>query len=216
MASSGIIVVDDDEMVREVLSRQLGEQGFDVSVASDGREAWDMIREKGCEVLITDLEMPRMTGQELIEKIKDHSPATIVIVLTGHGSLDSAREAIHAGCDEYLLKPLQDTKEITLVVKRCLDRHRLLMQAIVCKRINMAKSMLIHETTDELVEPAHNLLNAIDGLVLSLKKKDTERMLALAEVVKKNIEEITYAVGKLAESSGRLKAVENGEPRKDI
>ena len=216
MASSGIIVVDDDEMVREVLSRQLAEQGYGVSVASDGREAWDMVREKGCEVLITDLDMPRMTGQELIEKVKDHSPATVVIVLTGHGSLDSAREAIHAGCDEYLLKPLQDIKEITLVVQRCLDRHRLLMQAIVCKRINMAKSALIHETTDELVGPAHNLLNAIDGLVTSIKEKNTEQIMALAEVVKSNIEDITYAVGKLADSSEKLKAVESGEPRKDM
>jgi two-component system, NtrC family, response regulator AtoC len=165
MAYSGIIVVDDDEMVREVLSRQLAEQGYDVSVASDGQEAWDMIREKGCEVLITDLDMPKMTGQELIATVKGHSPATVVIVLTGKGTLDSAREAIHSGCDEYLLKPLQDVQEISLVVKRCLDRHHLLMQAIVCKRINMAKSTLIHDITDELVGPAHNLLKVVDGLV---------------------------------------------------
>jgi DNA-binding NtrC family response regulator len=210
MAFSGIIVVDDDEMVREILSRQLKEQGYNVSVASDGQEAWDMVREKGCEVLITDLDMPRMTGQELITKVKDHSPATIVIVLTGNATLDSAREAIHSGCDEYLLKPLSDIKEITLVVKRCLDRHRLLMQAIVCKRINMAKSTLIHETTDELVGPAHNLLNAIDGLVLSIKEKNTEQILALADVVKNNIEDISCAVGKLAESSERLKEAESG------
>jgi DNA-binding NtrC family response regulator len=209
MASSGIIVVDDDEMVREVLSRQLAEQGYSVSVASDGQDAWNMIREKGCEVLITDLDMPRMTGQELIGKVKEHSPATIVIVLTGHGTLDTAREAIHEGCDEFLLKPLQDIKEITLVVKRCLDRHRLLMQAIVCKRINMAKSMLIHETTDELVGPAHNLLKVVDGLVQAIDEKNTELIRKLAREVKSDIEEITCSVGKLAESSERLKEAEN-------
>lgn len=203
MDLSGILIVDDDEMVQEVLSRPLAEQGYDVRVASDGRQAWDMIRKKGFDVLITDLDMPEMTGQELIEKVKGYSPATVVIVLTGHGSLDSARDAIHAGCDEYLLKPLEDVNEIKLVVKRCLEKHRLLMEAIAYKQ-------MIRKAADECAGPAaRKLLNAIDCLIRSLKEKDTGQMLAFAEEAKNEIEYIITVVEELSETLEGLKEAEN-------
>jgi DNA-binding NtrC family response regulator len=203
MTSPGILVVDDDEMVLEVLSRQLAEQGYDVRVASDGQEAWEMVQKKDFEVIITDLEMPRMTGQELIEKVKNHSPATVVIVLTGYGSLDSARDSIHAGCDEFLLKPLEDIRLMKLVVKRCLDRHRLLMEAIAYKQI-------INKAAGECAGPAvRKLLDATDSLVRSLKEKNTEQMLASAQTVKDEIEYFINVVEELAASSNRLKATED-------
>ncbi len=208
MASSGILVVDDDEMVLEVLSRQLAQQGYDVSVAPDGEVAWNMIQKRGFEVLITDLDMPKMTGQELIEKVKNHSPATVAIVLTGHGSLESARQAIHAGCDEYLLKPLADIKEIELVVKRCLDRHRLLMEAIAFKQV-------ITKAADGLGGPVQNLLTATNGLVLSLKEKNTDKILELAEAVENEIDYIVCVAEELAASSRRLKAADSKGKRKD-
>jgi|GEM_PF-1196872 DNA-binding response OmpR family regulator len=206
MASSGILVVDDDEMVLEILSRRLIQQGYDVSVASGGPEAWDMVQRRDFEVLITDLNMPTMTGQELIEKVKAHSPSTVVIVLTGQGSLDSALESIHAGCDEFLLKPLPDIKEIDLVVKRCLDRHRLLVDALACKQV-------ITKAAEGLGGPAQNLLNATNGLVLSLKQRNTDKILACAEAVQNEIEYIVCVAEELAASSRRLKAGESpGEP----
>jgi DNA-binding NtrC family response regulator len=208
MSSPGILVVDDDEMVLEVLNRQLKQLGYEVSTASDGQEAWEMVQKKNFEVIITDLEMPKMTGQELIEKVKNHSPATVVIVLTGFGSLDSARESIHAGCDEFLLKPLEDVKLINLVVKRCLHRHRLLMEAIIYKQA-------IHKAAEGLGGPVQNLVIATNGLVLSLKEKNTERVFKFAEVVKNELDYIVYVAEELAASSDRLKAMDD-ETMQDV
>jgi YesN/AraC family two-component response regulator len=202
MASPGILVVDDDEMVLEVLNRQLKQMGYDVSTASDGQEAWEMVQKKNFEVIITDLEMPKMTGQELIEKVKNHSPATVVIVLTGYGSLDTARESIHAGCDEFLLKPLEDIRLIKLMVKRCLHRHRLLMEAIVYKQA-------IHKAAEGLGGPVQNLVIATNGLVMSLKEKNTEQILKFADLLKSELDNIVYAAEELAASSDRLKAMDD-------
>jgi YesN/AraC family two-component response regulator len=202
MTSPEILVVDDDEMVLEVLNRQLKLLGYDVSTAFDGQEAWEMVQKKNFEVIITDLEMPKMTGQELIEKVKNHSPATVVIVLTGFGSLDTARESIHAGCDEFLLKPLEDVRLIKLMVKRCLHRHRLLMESIVYKQA-------IHKAAEGLGGPVQTLIIATNGLVLSLKEKNTEQILKFADLVKSELDHIVYVAEELAASSDRLKAMDD-------
>jgi Response regulator containing CheY-like receiver, AAA-type ATPase, and DNA-binding domains len=208
MAKSTIIVADDDEMVREVLARQLMAKGYDVRSAADGAEAWEMFQKQPGEILMTDLDMPRMTGQELIAKVKQHSPAAIVIVMTGHGTLDSARKIIQLGCDEYLLKPVEDIDEVDLVLKRSLERRRMLMQSIVSKRVNMAKSKMIHDLSDDLVGPTHGLLNSIDTLIGLIKDGDSAKTLAVAEGIKKNVADLSMVVGKLAESSDRLKTME--------
>jgi DNA-binding NtrC family response regulator len=208
MANPMMLVADDDEMVREVLCRQLTAKGYDVRSAADGAEAWELFQKQPGEILLTDLDMPRMTGQELIEKVKRHSPTTIVIVLTGQGSLDSARKLIEIGCNEYLLKPIENINEIDLVLKRSLERYRLLMQAVVCKRINRAKSRIIHQVTYDLVVPAYVLLDSIDALINLIKGNDVVKTLAAAEDIKMNLSNLFKVVGKLAENSDRLKTME--------
>jgi YesN/AraC family two-component response regulator len=207
MANPTMIVADDDEMIRDVLFSQLTAKGYDVRIATDGNEAWELFRKQPSEILITDLEMPRMTGQELIAKVKEHSPDTIIIVLTGHGTLDSARKIIDIGCDEYLVKPIKNI-EMGLVLKRSLERHHLLMQAMISKRINMAKSKMIHELTYDLVEPTYTLLNSIDTLIHLIKENDSVKTLATAEDIKNNVSKLFQVVSKLSENSDRLKSIE--------
>ncbi len=205
MANPTMIVAEDDEIVRELLSLQLTEKGYDVRSAADGAEAWELFQQKACEIVLTDLEMPRMTGQELIEKVKRHSPATVVIVLTGYASLDSARKLIDIGCNEYLLKPIKDINEIEIVLKRSLERNRLLTQAAVCKRIDIIKSKLLHELTYDLVAPTYTLLDSIDTLINLIKEGDVAKALLIAEDIKKNVVGLTMVAGRFAESSDQLK-----------
>jgi YesN/AraC family two-component response regulator len=208
MKNPTIIVVDDEEIMREVLFDQLTEKGYDVRSAADGAEAWELFQQQPCEILMTDLEMPRMTGLELIEKVKRHSPTTVAIALTGYGTLDSARKLIDLGCNEYLLKPMKDINEIDIVLKRSLERNRLLMQESVYKRIDMAKSRLLHELTYNLVEPTYSLLNSIDILISRIKEGDVVKALPIAEDIKKKVNDMTMVMGRLSESSERLKGTE--------
>jgi len=198
MANPTIIVADDDEMVRDTLSRQLTAKGYEVRSAADGAEAWELFQQLPSEILITDLDMPRITGHQLIAKVKYISPMTIVIVLTGHGTLESAMQLIDIGCEEYLLKPFEDINEIDLVLKRSIERHRLFLQSIVCKRVNMAKSKMIHDLTYELVEPTHTLLKSIDILIDLIKEGDDKVMLSFGMTIRKNVTNLCAVVGKLA------------------
>ena len=206
MKKPTIILVDDEEIMREVLFDQLTEKGYDVRSAADGAEAWELFQQQSCEILMTDLEMPRMTGLELIEKVKIHSPTTVAIALTGYGTLDSARKLIDLGCNEYLLKPIKNINELDIVLKRSLERNRLLMQESVYKRIDMAKSRLLHELTYNFVEPTYSLVNSIDILISRIKEGNVEKALPIAEDIKKNVVNLTMVMGRLVESSDKLNA----------
>jgi YesN/AraC family two-component response regulator len=204
MKKPTIIVVDDEEIMREVLFDQLTEKGYDVRSAANGAEAWELFQHQASEILMTDLEMPRMTGQELIEKVKMHSPTTVAIALTGYGTLESARKLIDLGCNEYLLKPIKDINELDIVLKRSLERNRLLMQESVYKRIDIAKSRLLHELTYNFVEPTYSLLNTIDILISRIKEGNVEKALPIAEEIKKNVDNLTKVMGRLVESSDQM------------
>lgn len=125
--------------------------------------------------------------------------------------MESARKVIESGCDEYLLKHVQDLGRISLVIERSIERRRLLEHSILQKRIGMGKSKIIHDVCEELVEPVHELLNTADMFINSFTGKEQAETRALAENIKKNVDEIASTVGKLAESSERLKAVEDEE-----
>ena len=119
-----ILIVDDEELYRELLGGRLGRQGYRVSEAGDGEGALRCIEEGGVELALIDIKMPGMDGIELLERIKQLAPRTEVVVLTGHGSIDSAIAAMKLGAFDYLTKPYQLT-ELDLVVARALERSAL-------------------------------------------------------------------------------------------
>jgi two-component system response regulator AtoC len=131
MSDRRILIVDDDPAMRDVLSVQLGKQGFLTIEAYDGLEAWEIFQKGLFDAVITDIEMPRMNGEELAARVRERSTSTVIIILTGHGSLESATRAIYCGCDDYLLKPFRDINEIGPMVKHTLERRRLLINAAV-------------------------------------------------------------------------------------
>jgi two-component system response regulator AtoC len=105
-----ILIVDDEELYRELLGGRLGRQGYRISEAGDGEGALRCIEEGGVELALIDIKMPGMDGIELLERIKQLAPRTEVVVLTGHGSIDSAIAAMKLGAFDYLTKPYQLTE----------------------------------------------------------------------------------------------------------
>ena len=106
MIAPKILVVDDDSSFRRVLEYQLKEAGYNVVCAADGRQALDLFMEGPCHAVLTDLDMPKMSGNELLRQIKKQSPDTPVIVITAFATVDSAVDAMKAGAFHYLTKPL--------------------------------------------------------------------------------------------------------------
>jgi two-component system response regulator FlrC len=122
---SRILIVDDEEGIREFLAEVLEDEGHEVDTAADGVEALAKLERTGYQLLLSDLKMPRMGGLELVRRVRAEQPELEIIVLTAHGSVDSAVEAMKMGVFDYLQKPLESPAELRLLVDRALERQRL-------------------------------------------------------------------------------------------
>jgi DNA-binding NtrC family response regulator len=119
-----VLVVDDEDTIRNLLKTRLSREGWEVHVASNAQEAEGVIKSKEIGVMITDLKMPGKDGLTLMKWVKETSPHTRVIMITGHGDKDVAVKALRSGSTDYLEKPF-DTDELAHTVKRCLRESQL-------------------------------------------------------------------------------------------
>ncbi len=122
---ASILVVDDEEGVRSFLADALAGAGHAVAQAEDGERALALIASRAFHVVLTDLRMPGMDGMALLRELRREHPETEIIVLTAHGSIENAVQAIKEGAFDYLQKPVGSPTELRLVVARALERHRL-------------------------------------------------------------------------------------------
>ncbi|TXD38695.1 sigma-54-dependent Fis family transcriptional regulator [Lujinxingia vulgaris] len=116
-----ILVVDDEPHARRALVELLSDEGYEVSSAGDGFKALGILREWPCEVLLTDWRMPVMDGITLVKKAREEQPDLGCVVMTAFGSVESAVEAMKAGADDYLTKPL-NFDAVSLVLSRAMER----------------------------------------------------------------------------------------------
>ena len=122
-----ILIIDDEKNIREGLSASLEMEGYNTVLAENGKEGLELFAKGDIDLVITDLRMPQVTGEEVLEKIISGSPGIPVIVLTGHGSIDTAVEAMRKGAYDFLTKPL-NLDRLTLIVKRALQGRELTLQ----------------------------------------------------------------------------------------
>ena len=100
-----ILIVDDEEDFVEMLSLRLTDEGHKVRAAYNGEEGLSLLEEASCDVVILDIRMPGMDGVTALKAIKKRYPAVEVILLTGHGTIDTAVEGLKAGAFDYVQKP---------------------------------------------------------------------------------------------------------------
>ena len=122
-----ILVVDDEDIIRESLTFVLKKEGYYVQEAENGLAAYNKLLEETFDLVITDLEMPEMKGIELLEEIKKLNIQTSVIIITAFGSLDTAICALRSGASDYLLKPVE-FDELLIKIRRLFDVKNLLLE----------------------------------------------------------------------------------------
>jgi DNA-binding NtrC family response regulator len=122
-----VLVVDDEKNIREGLGKSLEMDGHEVALASDGKVAWQMVSSDEIDLVITDLRMPEMGGAELLKKITSAYPTIPVVILTGHGTIESAVSAIQDGAYDFLTKPV-DLERLSHIVRRALANRELVIQ----------------------------------------------------------------------------------------
>jgi DNA-binding NtrC family response regulator len=116
------MIIDDEERFRTTLRKTLKLKGLSVTDCGSGREALEVLKEQGADVVLLDLRMPEMDGITALKAIKEADPDIEVIVLTGHASVDAAQEIIKLGAFDYLLKPCP-TDELLAKVESAWERR---------------------------------------------------------------------------------------------
>lgn len=124
MAAERILVVDDEVMNRELLQEILARAGYEVTTASDGEAALELLRRHAFHVVLTDLRMPGLTGVDVVRALKEIAPSTIGIVHTAFSSVETAVQAMRAGAYDYVIKPAR-RDELLLVIQRAIEFQRL-------------------------------------------------------------------------------------------
>jgi two-component system response regulator FlrC len=120
-----ILVADDEAGLREFITDTLELDDHTVVAAKDGKEAAKILDERGFDLVLTDLKMPGLDGMGLLRKVRAEQPEVEVIVMTAHGTVDNAVEAMKLGAFEYLQKPISGPDELRLLVARAVERRGL-------------------------------------------------------------------------------------------
>jgi len=127
IAGIRVLVVDDDQAVREALARTLEKLGFHVAVAADGQAGLDRLRQGDVHILLADLKMPKLSGHELLKAAKAIAPDVEVIVITGHGTVEDAVEAMKEGAYDFITKPFKRV-QLEKTIKKAAEKQALVLQ----------------------------------------------------------------------------------------
>lgn len=121
-----VLVVDDDPFMRDYITEAVKKLKIDVDTACDGAEALKKIKKDTFDLIFSDLKMPNSTGIDLLKQVKKESPSTLIVILTAHGTIDSAVEAMSLGAFHYLVKPINPSAIKTLIKKA--EEHQSLVE----------------------------------------------------------------------------------------
>jgi DNA-binding NtrC family response regulator len=124
MPQGRILVIDDEDSIREYLSMMLEREGYVCDATKDGKKALKLQSQEAYDVVVTDIQLPGMSGIDILGKLRESDPSVPVIIITGHASQESAIEALNLGAFYYLLKPVSN-EELKQVVRNALEMRRL-------------------------------------------------------------------------------------------
>lgn len=122
-----ILIVDDEKNYPLILSAVLEEEGYETLTANSGKEALEILSSAEIDLIITDMKMPEMDGIELLEKIKLNDPEMPVLIMTAHGTVDKAVEAMQKGACTYILKPF-DNEGLVIYVRKAIETYKIIKE----------------------------------------------------------------------------------------
>ena len=139
---ANILIIDDEKSIRKTLSEILTYEGYKVEEAADGAEGFKMYQGKAYDAVLCDIKMPKMDGLEFLEKAKEINPDVPIIMVSGHGNIDTAVEAVKKGAYDYISKP-PDLNRLLITLRNALDKTTLVAETkVLRKKVNKTPEMI--------------------------------------------------------------------------
>ncbi len=155
MTSGAILIVEDDESLRLLMQSQLKKLGYETSLAADAEHAIEILKQSHYALVVADLQLPGMSGLEMLKRIQVDSPDTPVIVITAFGTVESAVDAMKAGAYDYLTKPMH-LSDFNASVKCALNRHTRIEQT------HQARSQVDQDEFEQVIGSSDSLRRALE------------------------------------------------------
>ena len=140
-----VLIVDDEEGIRRSLSGVLQDEGYEVEAVASGEECLDMVTRSAVDLILLDVWLPRMDGIETLRRLQQQAPGTAVVMISGHGTIETAVRATKLGAFDFIEKPLSLDKTV-LVVKNALAQHRLARENLLLREQLQEKYRIIGES----------------------------------------------------------------------
>lgn len=140
-----ILIIDDERSIRKTLTEILTYEGYKVDEASDGEEGLKRFRDKGYDAVLCDIKMPKVDGLEFLEKAAEINPDVPVIMISGHGTIETAVEAVKKGAYDYIAKP-PDLNRLLITLRNAIERTSLVADVKVLRRKAMRTEEMIGES----------------------------------------------------------------------
>ncbi|SHM82443.1 sigma-54 dependent transcriptional regulator [Chitinophaga sp. CF418] len=139
---ANILIIDDEKSIRKTLSEILSYEGYKVDEAADGAEGFKMFKEKQYDAILCDIKMPKMDGLEFLEKAKETNPDVPIVMVSGHGNIDTAVEAVKKGAYDYISKP-PDLNRLLITLRNAMDKSTLVTETKTLRRkVNKTQEMI--------------------------------------------------------------------------
>lgn len=161
-----ILIVDDEEMIRDLLSAALEQEGYPCLQASNADEALLILDEQPVDLVISDIMMPGKSGVDLLRDIKNVNPDIAVLMITGLSDMNTAMECIHLGADDYITKPF-GINRVVLTVKNLIERRSLALEK---KNYQLSLEFKVLEQTNQIRKTMNDLSAAYDNTLTALVK----------------------------------------------
>ncbi|MDP8257170.1 MAG: sigma-54 dependent transcriptional regulator [Candidatus Alcyoniella australis] len=180
--SKRVLVVDDEQRIRETLAGVLRDEGFDVVVAADGEQALKIAAESAPDVVLLDIWMPGRDGMSVLEQLKRERPEIEVIMISGHGNIETAVKATKLGAYDFVEKPIS-LPEIVLTIEHVIEMQRLKMENMLLReRFEQRYELVGRSAKIEAVSEQIELVAPTEGYVLITGENGTGKELVARQI----------------------------------
>jgi DNA-binding NtrC family response regulator len=161
-----ILIIDDEKAIRKTLGEILSFEGYKIEEASDGEEGLKKFKEKNYDVVLCDIKMPKLDGIEFLQKAGESNPDIPIIMISGHGNIETAVEAVKTGAYDYISKP-PDLNRLLITIRNAMDKSNLVSEAkVLKKKVNRVQEMIGHSNPIQKIKETIDKVAPTDARVM--------------------------------------------------